>query len=703
MCSECKHVSLTTEDFLDLSLSLPRPPSSTHQVESNEKAPRSASSDRMREKLKKALFPHGGASSGSNTEKEGKRLKKKQYRQSLTVSATESSEASTGEDSGLSRRRSFDSSAGAKSRRGLWGRDLSPSREKGSVSASEASGGAGLSRRSSVWRKKDPSPVAGTPPSPPHVHPHQSEEDKAYVHRILAEVPAGSTYISPNNHHHNRSGAPNGGVQALRFAQPSPASRTHAPGGASPENDLGPGPGPSGVVTDGSPPAGSDTALYALLRRFTSVETLDGDNLFACKNCWKLLHPEETARRKERRAAALARRQRRLDETRRNRMRSSTLVPTSTRMSTTKDVPLAARIEEEDGLGGELSHVNSLEGMTPMAVNYSPFTMGPPDTSAATRPSLKLTTPSGISGAPQDGPLSAISEASSREMRRAGTPSSGIEADSEGESGSATDGSAVEEDKPRESSGESVGNVAQRLAAIAPLGAKTEATAVASSVESLEPKRAPPLHRDPKPPHYVLRAAQKRYLLSSLPPVLVIQFKRFEQTFAKPSRLKRGLGIPTSFSDFKKIDDFISFPQKLDIGAFLAPPPRNQAGSAVEHADASARHGVKPWLDHLFHHHPHRHHRRDEHRRRDENDDPTKCRPVAEYSLYATVNHIGTLGAGHYIAYVLSDRWKDAVAPGKTDGPHERRWMYVSDTVVRFASLDEVLKSKAYLLFFERT
>lgn len=43
----------------------------------------------------------------------------------------------------------------------------------------------------------------------------------------------------------------------------------------------------------------------------------------------------------------------------------------------------------------------------------------------------------------------------------------------------------------------------------------------------------------------------------------------------------------------------------------------------------------------------------------------------------------------------------------KHDKTHEknepRQWAYISDTVVRLTTLDEVLKSKAYMCLYERT
>jgi len=60
------------------------------------------------------------------------------------------------------------------------------------------------------------------------------------------------------------------------------------------------------------------------------------------------------------------------------------------------------------------------------------------------------------------------------------------------------------------------------------------------------------------------RRALKRYLISSAPPVLIFHFKRFQAT---------GKGFASlGGSNFKKIDDLVSYPEYLDIAPWLAPP-----------------------------------------------------------------------------------------------------------------------------------
>ena len=83
---------------------------------------------------------------------------------------------------------------------------------------------------------------------------------------------------------------------------------------------------------------------------------------------------------------------------------------------------------------------------------------------------------------------------------------------------------------------------------------------------AVPPSIAPPVQqkKPPKPPKpVIMRPAYKRYLIAVPPPVLVVHLKRFQQTSKTPF---------ISFSHgFKKLEDYISFPEYLDLTPFLAP------------------------------------------------------------------------------------------------------------------------------------
>ncbi len=83
-----------------------------------------------------------------------------------------------------------------------------------------------------------------------------------------------------------------------------------------------------------------------------------------------------------------------------------------------------------------------------------------------------------------------------------------------------------------------------------------------SEAESLKPgEKRSPVKKKPKP--FIIRPAYKRYLIATPPPVLVVHLKRFQQLSKTPM---------LSFSNgFKKLDDYITFPEILDLTPFLAP------------------------------------------------------------------------------------------------------------------------------------
>ncbi|KAG9327528.1 hypothetical protein KVV02_003773 [Mortierella alpina] len=239
-----------------------------------------------------------------------------------------------------------------------------------------------------------------------------------------------------------------------------------------------------------------------------------------------------------------------------------------------------------------------------------------------------------------------------------------------------------------------------------------------------------PAKKEEEEVKYIFRKAYKRYLISSLPPTLVLHLKRFEQS--------------GRFGQMRKIEDHVEIPFELDMAPYFVPR------TEIEDEDE----------DHVH-----------LHRQLEEERGLSK-----RYKLYGAVVHMGTLGGGHYTNYVLSskvelpetlktatatlqdktngtatsvngielpdvplavmlaqqkekaeEKKKKSQAAVKTDaadsveqqkddpslaaaaaGDREeaqedtRQWIACSDTSVRLASLEEVLASRAYLLFYER-
>ncbi|XP_047529813.1 ubiquitin carboxyl-terminal hydrolase nonstop [Vanessa atalanta] len=131
------------------------------------------------------------------------------------------------------------------------------------------------------------------------------------------------------------------------------------------------------------------------------------------------------------------------------------------------------------------------------------------------------------------------------------------------------------------------------------------------------------------------RESTKQLTLETLPIVASFHLKRFEHS----SQIDR------------KISAFVSFPAELDMTPFMSTHRR-----AVDAAD--------------------------------NNNAPEGIFEDNRYSLFAVVNHLGSLDAGHYTAYVRQMKGS---------------WFKCDDHMITRASLREVLDSEGYLLFYHKT
>ncbi|OWZ18899.1 Ubiquitin-specific protease [Phytophthora megakarya] len=157
----------------------------------------------------------------------------------------------------------------------------------------------------------------------------------------------------------------------------------------------------------------------------------------------------------------------------------------------------------------------------------------------------------------------------------------------------------------------------------------------------------------------VLRDASMQLFMSALPRVLVVHIKRLARS--------------------RKITQHIAFNEKLDMTPYVSETLRQGGGDAKKHS---------------------------------------LC-----YELIAVVVHMGNKRSGHYVAYVSRSRRREAVmlararsrlaseegaavipdvtTPRNGEGP-SRTWYYVSDTVVKRVSFEQVLQCEAYMLFYQR-
>jgi ubiquitin carboxyl-terminal hydrolase 16/45 len=226
-------------------------------------------------------------------------------------------------------------------------------------------------------------------------------------------------------------------------------------------------------------------------------------------------------------------------------------------------------------------------------------------------------------------------------------------------------------------------------------------------------KSNPRLKRPPKAERFIARRAHKRFLISHLPPMLIIHFNRFQQT-------KNSIFTSSIFSNLKKIDDFVSFPLILNMAPFLAP-----LGKPPKETDEKKEHGSllpRFWASHKLLH----------------QDERLKH---SKYRLSAIVVHTGTMGSGHYITFVQATKTKpvkrvelepdqlnsksssgdlaeesttslsavDEMQATKVKEQEKEEvkevasnWLYCSDEEVRPANITEVLNCKAYLLLYEQ-
>ncbi|KAF9523266.1 hypothetical protein CPB83DRAFT_863137 [Crepidotus variabilis] len=229
-----------------------------------------------------------------------------------------------------------------------------------------------------------------------------------------------------------------------------------------------------------------------------------------------------------------------------------------------------------------------------------------------------------------------------------------------------------------------------------PLVKASSSQSAATSPGQAQPK---PQKKPSKPKPTLMRPAYKRYLIATPPPILVIHLKRFQQTSKSP--------LMMSFSHgFKKLDDYVSFPEHLDLSPFLA-PRKEDYGLGKKGRSRKAKDKIRE-----------------------------KISPKEEpcmYRLYAVVVHIGNMLGGHYVAYTAlptkpplhhsssagtsaadpasassttntpsSEKPTSTTSAPEPEPPVAREWAYISDTTVRLTSLEEVLNSKAYLCMYER-
>lgn len=121
----------------------------------------------------------------------------------------------------------------------------------------------------------------------------------------------------------------------------------------------------------------------------------------------------------------------------------------------------------------------------------------------------------------------------------------------------------------------------------------------------------------------------------------------------------------------KKISSFISFPQYLDMTPFMASkigckPGSTESSNAKTYSNGIS-HNDNKWVRMSA--------------------ERILFISVFRYCLFAVVNHSGTIETGHYTAFVRQ---------------HRDQWFKCDDHLIMRASVQEVLDSEGYLLFYHK-
>ncbi|XP_074320648.1 ubiquitin carboxyl-terminal hydrolase 2-like isoform X2 [Silene latifolia] len=82
--------------------------------------------------------------------------------------------------------------------------------------------------------------------------------------------------------------------------------------------------------------------------------------------------------------------------------------------------------------------------------------------------------------------------------------------------------------------------------------------------------------------------------------------------------------------------------------------------------------------------------------------DNRSVRDKCIYRLIGVVEHSGSMRSGHYVAYVRGTDTGQGSLEEKNDTKRHNVWYHASDSYVRETTLNEVLHSEAYILFYEK-
>ncbi|OCF36581.1 hypothetical protein I316_01832 [Kwoniella heveanensis BCC8398] len=589
VCERCKAVSHTYEGFLDISLSLkgddPKPRKRDRlRAMAQKLRPRRSSAQQSPETTTSA-FP-AALSDGEFSESETPTNKNTNRRRSLDQddrSSSISRSSSTKGFGGLKNKSSF-----SFRRKGTRSVGTSPV-----ISASNSFNA----------NDNDKTPPISQPGSPKS-HPHGQNDRHIQPHH--------------HSHHHHRGPGPTP-AQAAYIARILTPPGGGAPDASDPLAKLraansGEAPSPTAGVA-----VATDSGLVESLKAFTSVEVLEGENAFACHKCWKIKHGryakhEATVREEDEDQAEQSGN---ADPTRESSIsdasgssangpppisivnpRAHAAAPAISILGSPSPSAASASADsaiyfdgDDSRLGRQKRNPSIASSMSRASIarTSSPLRRQLDDQQETLAEQMSSVTLSTTYGSESALTMTSSTGTSITEDAEAGTSFEG--ATGTGGDSSSSDGLSDSE---------------------------------SSSEEDHQVDRPKIKRRKTNHAHVVMGRAFKRYLIAKAPEIMVFHFKRFKQTH------KSNYGF-SSFYDLKKIDDFVSFPELLDLAPFLAP---NRRDYKVQQTSNGPRATYMEWAN--------------------PEQGPSELEPVM-YRLYAVVVHLGTMIGGHYISYCLVD------------------------------------------------
>jgi len=329
--------------------------------------------------------------------------------------------------------------------------------------------------------------------------------------------------------------------------------------------------GPDGVTATTSSPStwmkpstGKLQSVEDCLKMFASVEILDGDNMVGCRRCWKIANgvykpraPEDDGEEES--------------ESVGTEEYEVIRVPTPIQGSFASSSP-------------DVSHPPRELGKLPMSVSETalgqlddeePLPSLPSRLNGIPIPRISTTGPDGAdSKEDEEGPLTARGHRPNTAVGKAvlaalslPTPASSDESLLTTNSRKSSRPSTVSDcgsdvDSDDSSDEETDTEATSDLELDKADASKTPPPSLSPVITSGEKTQVAVRKRKTRPKPVIMRPAYKRYLVGVTPPVLVIHLKRFQQISTKMLSFSNG---------FKKLDDFISFPEYLDMAPFLAP------------------------------------------------------------------------------------------------------------------------------------